>query len=184
MDPSNVGRTVARISSTLIDLHLLHHLTGGIVSSYYGVPRLTLDVDFSIQLPSGHRDLPAIGDALIGAFTIDIESARATLKSHGMFQALDNETFIKVDFHAKQLVPGEMERSVVSEVFPGVIIPIASLEDCILSKLIWWSMGSEKSWNDVVQVIKRRNDFSRTLLQSLADQLDLSAELQRLLDES
>ncbi|NUM54315.1 MAG: nucleotidyl transferase AbiEii/AbiGii toxin family protein [Candidatus Hydrogenedentes bacterium] len=184
MDDNKIGKTILRISSALRRLSIKHHVTGGVVSSYYGVPRLTIDVDFSVMLPSGHRDLPAIVAELEDSFDIDLESSRGALASHGMFQALDKQTYFKVDFHAKQIVPGELERCVKREIFPGVVVPIASVEDCIMSKLIWWTMGSEKSWHDAVHVLQRQRTVSLDLLGELATHLQLSTELDMLLQEA
>ncbi len=153
---ASVGRTILRVAESFQKLRIPFHVIGGIVSSYYGTPRFTVDIDFVVSLESGHRDLPIIVDELSSLFEIDLESARASLRSHGIFQALDKETFHKVDFHSGQRVPGELSRSSTREIYSGVIVPIASVEDCIISKLLWSSMGSGTSRKDAVQVMQRK----------------------------
>ena len=182
MDARSIDSAVLRVSSILTALSLPHHLTGGLVASYYGEPRYTMDIDFAVSLPLGHRNLPALIDALVETFDIDLESSQESLRSHGMFQALDKLSAYKIDFHSRELVPGELLRSVNVEIFEGVTVPIASLEDFIMSKLIWWTMGSEKSWKDAVSALRVQKSTSVSMLKSLAQQLDLSSELTRLLE--
>lgn len=142
---------------------------------------MTVDVDVVIAL-----ERRAGPDAVVGiledAFDIDAESVRESLRSHDMFQAVDRQTYLKVDFHVDERIPGEFDRSVATEIFPGVVAPIASPEDAILSKLIWHSMGSEKSWHDATFMFQRqRQNLNIELLSRLAEELNISSELARLL---
>lgn len=184
MVDASVGRTIVRVADAFRTLKIPFHVTGGIVSSYYGVPRYTMDVDFVVSLENGHRDLPKIVEELCQSFAIDLESARESLRSHSIFQALDNETFHKVDFHSGQRVPGELSRSTIREIYSGVVVPIASAEDCVISKLLWSSMGSGTSWKDALQVLQRQTDLDYALLNALAEQLQLSEDLNRLIMEA
>ncbi len=181
---ASVGRTIARVAESFRKLGIPFHVTGGIVSSFYGVPRYTMDIDFVVLLEGGHRNLPAVVAELGEAFDIDLESARASLRSHGIFQAMDRDTLYKVDFHAGQRVPDELSRSVVEELFPGVCVAIASAEDCVLSKLLWSSMGSNTSWKDAVKVVQRQKGLDFDLMRRLSKQLDLDAELDQLIAEA
>lgn len=181
---ASVGRTISRVAEAFQKLEIPFHVTGGIVSSYYGVPRYTMDIDFVVLLEQGHRDLPAIVEVLNSAFEIDLESAGESLRSHGIFQALDKESFHKVDFHSGQRIPGEFSRSTTREIYTGVSVPIASPEDCVISKLVWASMGSGTSWKDAVQVMQVQTQLDHRLLRQLANQLELAGDLDRLIAEA
>ncbi|MDZ4860472.1 MAG: nucleotidyl transferase AbiEii/AbiGii toxin family protein [Candidatus Hydrogenedentes bacterium] len=179
----SVGTTIVKVAAALTALEIPFHVTGEIVSSYHGIPRFTMDIDFVVVLVSGHRQIPSIVSSLENSFEIDIESAKNSLRSHGMFQALDKETLHKVDFHAGERVPDELTRSMITELFPGVSVPIACAEDSVISKLLWAGMGSSKSWTDAVGIVQRR-DLRFDLLEKLARVLDLGTDLKRLLNEA
>jgi hypothetical protein len=157
MSGGELAETVQRVVRVLKELGTRFHLTGGIVASYYGQPRMTVDIDVVIALDEAIGP-DAVVSTLEHAFDIDSESVRSSLRSHEMFQALDRETYLKVDFHVDARIPGEFDRSAVTQIFPGVTAPIASPEDAILSKLIWYRMGSDRYWQDALYMIRRQGD--------------------------
>jgi hypothetical protein len=143
---------------------------------------MTLDLDLVVRFDD-EATLNALIHSLRDEFFIDAESVHSSIRSNQMFQALDNETYITIDFHVGERIPGELERSVPTEIFPGITVPFASIEDSLLSKLIWYSMGSERSWQDALYIVHRqRRKLDVQLLTQLAESLDLSRELSRLLD--
>ena len=77
------------------------------------------------------------------------------VKERRLFQALDNETFVKVDFHVGEGIPGELSRSRVVKIKEGLEVPMVSREDAILSKLLWIKQGSGKSSADVTAMLRR-----------------------------
>lgn len=174
--------TLRRALVLLSGLKVKFHITGGLISAFYGEPRLTQDIDIVIGL-SGNEDLVR---SLISAFSrdfiIDPESSLNIALSGGMFQALDPETFIKIDFHAGVSVPGELERSSIRELLPGLAVPVVSREDSILSKLLWIKKGSHKSRQDVIMMLKQRDLIDFQTLEHRARDLgvqDLLDELNR-----
>lgn len=184
MNETDLEKVVSRISTALRDLAISFHVTGGVATSYYGQPRMTLDLDVVIRLDN-ESTLDALVQSLCAAFYIDSESLRSSIQSNQMFQALDEETYIKVDFHVGERIAGELGRSVSMEMFPDVEVPVASVEDVVLSKLIWYAMGSDRSWHDALHVVRRqRKKLDVDLLTGLAGSLNLSAELSRLLEEA
>ena len=50
--PGDIRDTITRVSAALTESTLRYHFTGGIVSSHYGEPRLTADVDVVLVLPN------------------------------------------------------------------------------------------------------------------------------------
>ena len=79
-------------------------------------------------------------------FSIAIESRR-------MFQLLDMDQVIKLDLYVRCLIPGELDRSVPAELFPGVFLPIVARTDAALSKLIWIQHGSHRSRRDLRRIL-------------------------------
>ncbi len=80
---------------------------------------------------------------------------------------------IKIDFHVGEKIPGELARSTCSEIFPGLVAPIVSKEDAILSKLVWIKQGSHKAIHDVKMMLKRSDDLDAALLRERAASLGL-----------
>ena len=69
-----------------------------------------------------------------------------------MFQLLDRVESLKLDIYPRELIAGELDRSVSQEVFEGEELPVASCADVAVSKLVWISKGSHKSRRDLRQV--------------------------------
>lgn len=183
MNSADIAPAIARLSNVLRAASIPFHLTGGIVASYYGQPRMTLDIDVVVRLKDT-ADTARLVDALKPFFYVDEQAVLISIRSNHMFQALNNETLLKIDFHVGERIPGELERSVTTELFPGIHVPIASPEDAVISKLLWNAMGSERSWNDALHIVRRQTGLDRSLLAALADTLKVSEQLERLMAEA
>ena len=146
-----------------------YHVTGGLVSSFYGEPRLTQDVDFVVRLTLS--DAGALSQELSREFLLDRERVARAVEAGGMFQALHRELMIKADFHVGEDVPGELDRSQRVELFEGLAVRIVSKEDAILSKLLWVKRGSAKSRGDVLGMLLDPTPTDEGLLEELADEL-------------
>ena len=171
--------TVERVCVKLNMLGVQYHLTGGVVSFFFGEPRMTQDLDIVIKLPPG-KVAPLIA-ALQGEFYLDEEEVRKSLTGTRCFQALDNDTFVKVDFHVGEEIPGELDRSRRLRFLGTFEVPCVSKEDAILSKLLWIKKGSHKSRADVAAMLKDPVRIDRVYLLAKASELgvrDLLAELE------
>ena len=76
--------------------------------------------------------------------------------------------------------PGELT-PIDREIVPGIMAPLVSKEDAILSKLLWIQQGSHKSRHDVIEMLKRDEDLDRDCLRERATTLgldDLLAEFE------
>ncbi|MCB9892358.1 MAG: nucleotidyl transferase AbiEii/AbiGii toxin family protein [Planctomycetes bacterium] len=176
--------TLVKATRILQDLAIPFHLTGGITSVTYGEPRLTQDVDIVLdpEATRAHRSdllerLRAVG------FLVDEPAARTSIEEGRLFQALDVAEGLKLDFYPRQLVAGELSRSREYELFAGVTLPIVSLPDAIVSKLVWIQRGSHKSRRDVRSMWARTTATDRAKTSELASSLELDALLSRVLSE-
>jgi len=174
------------LKSTLTDVvtilavrRIKFHLTGGFASSFYGEPRFTQDIDIVIRISLG-TSLDQLLSDLAEKFIIDPIAIEDAVQRKGIFQALHEDTMIKVDFHVGEAIEGELERSQSEEVLPGVLVPLVSKEDAILSKLIWVSKGSYKSKQDIKMMLKRRGDIDLTYLGNQAAKLGVQNILSEL----
>ena len=57
--------------------------------------------------------------------------------STGCFNCSTVSNELKLDIYPRELIPGELDRSVPQEVFEDEVLPVASCADVGLSKLIW-----------------------------------------------
>jgi hypothetical protein len=176
--------TLAKLTAALDRLAIRFHLTGGVTTIAYGEPRMTQDVDLVIDPLATVRQIePLLVELRAAGFLVDDETARRAVRDAGMFQALDLAESLKIDLYPRELIPGELGRSVRLEVFEGVFLPVASRPDAAASKLVWVSKGSHKSRRDLRQLWRRATPDERSLVERLAHGLDLEAILIEVLAE-
>lgn len=177
--------TLLKLVAVLNRLQIRFHLTGGITSVAYGEPRMTEDLDLVLD-----RDrVLLIQDELLAAledagFHLSERTARRAIESKQMFQLLDIERVIKLDLYVRCLIPGELDRSVGAEVFPGVVLPIVARTDAALSKLIWVRHGSHRSRRDVRGILAGATSGELATIRRMAGELDVAALLDEVLAES
>jgi hypothetical protein len=147
--------------SMILDSLRISYLTGGsIASSIYGVPRATQDIDLVIDLPQGKVQSFVI--ALQPDFYIDSDAVANAVETGSSFNAIHYKTVQKIDFFIRgkdEYAAEEMRRrlKIAIDESEQQTVFIASPEDIILQKLLWFKMRSgtsERQWNDALGVIK------------------------------
>ena len=124
--------TLEKATRILDRHHVRFHLTGGITSVAYSETRLTQDVDLVLDPQAvGERIDSLCGEFEAEGFLVERDSMRQALDSNGMFQIFDNDEALKLDLYVRELIPGELSRSVLVELFEGVTLPIASRTEAI-----------------------------------------------------
>lgn len=159
------------VSEILRSLQIPHHFTGGVVSSFYGEPRLTQDIDVVVTLAANSDKVRELYKVLAKSFAVNEPAMRDAIGRRSIFQALHNEHFIKVDFHVGEGIPRAFERSRDVEIIPGLSVQMISKEDAILSKLIWISKGSERSRRDVIMMIRNGTPIDEQYIEMTAGEL-------------
>ena len=177
--------TLSKLTAVLDRLRIRYHLTGGIAAVAYGEPRMTQDVDLVLD-----RDrVLAVEDEFLGALTragfhFGEPTARQAIASRQMFQLLDVDQVIKLDLYVRCLIPGELDRSVRTEIFPGVELPVASRADAALSKLVWVRHGSHRSRRDLRRILGGATRDGLRSVERTAAEMGLAGLLAEVLDES
>jgi hypothetical protein len=186
MFPVEVFRTtLEKIIKILQAFQIKFHLTGGVTSIAYSEPRMTQDVDIVIENDAIARQLDSFITYLQDSdFLFDEAALRNGVDKKQMFQLLDSVEALKLDLYPRELVPGELDRSITVELFNGLSVPIASLADAAISKLIWISKGSHKSRRDIRQLIRVATKSQRQMIDQLAMNLGLDELLSQVLAES
>lgn len=176
--------TLTKLVEVLNRFGIRFHLTGGITAVAYGEPRMTQDLDLVIDYVAAASNREAFLDALARAgFHLELTTARTAIETKVMFQVLDIEEALKLDLYPEFAIPGELARSVMAEVLPGVILPIAARGDAALSKLIWAVKGSHKSRRDLREILRNASPEESAVVRRTAASMGLVAELDRILSE-
>lgn len=161
------------------------HLTGGIASVYYGEPRLTQDIAIVIDNAQAAASLDSLLRCIDESdFLYHADSVRTAIANRGIFQLLDGVESLKLDIYPRELIPGELDRSVLQELFAGENLPMASCADVAAAKLIWAKKGSHKSRRDIRQIFRVASTVDRQHITQLAEQLGLTPLLAEVLAES
>ena len=165
-------------------LAIRFHLTGGITAIAYGEPRMTQDIDIVIDNDAiTHRLEQFLQSLSQSDFMFDEGSVRTAVAKKEMFQLLDMRESLKLDIFARELIPGELGRSVLIEVFEGIRLPITSRSDSAASKLVWISKGSHKSRQDLRQIVRTSSQAEHQAIFDLSVELGLAKLLQEVLAE-
>ncbi|HKH44022.1 MAG TPA: hypothetical protein VKM72_05095 [Thermoanaerobaculia bacterium] len=160
MSPDEAFQVLLEVTRVLEELDVPYVVGGSLASSLHGIPRSTQDADLVAALRPEHIQ-PFIG-RVEGAFYLSPERVEAAVRRRTSFNLIHLKTMIKVDlfvFSETPLARQEMARRQVLPIpgEPEAHLQIASPEDTILQKLLWYRKGggvSERQWNDVLGVIK------------------------------
>lgn len=176
--------TLEKAVAILREHSIRFHLTGGITSVVYGEPRMTQDIDLVVDNQAMAKSLPLLLTSLEASdFLHEPDAIRTAVSEQSMFQLLDRVESLKLDIYPRELIPGELDRSVLLEVFAGESLPVASRADSAAAKLVWISKGSHKSRRDLRHIHRTAATADQELIQDLADQLGLRALLDEVLSE-
>jgi hypothetical protein len=152
---------VAQVAAALDALGVRYVIGGSLASSLYGVPRSTQDVDLVADLREAH--VAPFVQALTGGFYVDADMIRDAIARRASFNVVHLATMFKADVFIPRLDAwslGELERGVVQYVQAGgtsFALRLASAEDTLLHKLVWYRLGheiSERQWKDVLGILK------------------------------
>jgi hypothetical protein len=131
-------RLLTQVAAVLNEAGIDYVVTGSIVTSVYGEPRYTHDVDIVVAAD------PRLGAVLAGAFPApryyaDARDIEESLRKGVVCNLIDSETARKVNFHPFKNEP--FDRSFFGRrrkvVYDGVELWFPTPEDAILSKLRW-----------------------------------------------
>ncbi len=173
------------------DLDVPYLVGGSLASSFHGTPRSTNDADLVADLRLAN--VPPLAAALEGNFYLDRDRIRDAVRRRSSFNVIYLETMFKVDVFVLKndpLAREEMRRRqrVVVDEETGRAIDIASPEDTVLQKIVWYRLGSsasQRQWDDILGVLKvQRDDLDREYLERWSAHLDVSDLLRQAVRDS
>ncbi|MGH7828195.1 MAG: nucleotidyl transferase AbiEii/AbiGii toxin family protein [Candidatus Binatia bacterium] len=151
-------------------------VTGSIATNFYTVPRMTRDIDIVVEL--SEEDLSRFIPAFETDCYLEPETVREAVKNKGMFNLIQNEYVIKIDFVVRKDSPyrrREFARKKKVSVDERDLYLVAP-EDLILSKLVWAKDSrSEVQLADVRSLLQSVKGLDRRYLTRWAKQLGVEA---------
>jgi hypothetical protein len=150
---------LSQVARALDALGIVYVVVGSFASSMHGVYRATADIDIVADIKPPQSAL--LVAALQAAFYVDEQAVGRAVAQHGSFNAIHFDTVFKVDifipppdgFGRQQLARRQMEQ-LTPDAAQGIYV--ATAEDTILSKLLWYDAGgrvSQTQWADVLGII-------------------------------
>ncbi|MBN2573089.1 MAG: hypothetical protein JXP73_00860 [Deltaproteobacteria bacterium] len=179
------------VTAVLERLGIEYVVGGSLATSLHGVPRSTLDVDIVADLRMSHlQDFVA---ALQADFFVDADMVRDAIRRRATFNLLHLATMFKVDVFvigADELITSELarkQRMRVQEQPPASVF-VATPEDMVLQKLLWYRAGgeiSDRQWADLLGVIKTQGQhLDLDYLRLWAERKEVADLLKRALAEA
>lgn len=155
---------------------IAYMVTGSIAANFYAVPRMTRDIDIVIEL--GGRDIGRFIPLFEKDYYLEPNTVRGAVKNKAMFNLIQNEHVIKVDFVVRK--NSEYRRTEFARrkqiTVEGQTLYVVSPEDLILSKLHWAKdTGSEVQLSDVRNLLKSVKKLNRSYLARWAKRLGIES---------
>jgi hypothetical protein len=141
-------------------------VVGSVASGAHGLARLTNDIDILVDLPAGR--IAELCEALGSAFYADADQISRAVAAGRSFNLIHLSSAYKFDlfpvgndaFGHSELTRRKFTAGSVTGL-EGIEFPLASPEDIILSKLVWYRKGgevSDRQWSDILGIIKVQAD--------------------------
>jgi hypothetical protein len=179
---------LARVVEALERAGIPYMVSGSVVSSYQGAPRMTHDVDIVIDVPS--QSASRLVDALSAPDSyLDADAVSEAAATKGMFNLINPASGDKADFW---LLTGDgfdverFRRRIHIEAL-GIRFAASTPEDTILMKLRWSaaSGGSEKQLLDAIGVYEvQAGALDERYLDEWAERLGVQDSLARVRAEA
>ncbi len=174
------------IVKILEQLSIPYFLTGSLASSARGEFRATNDIDIVADLDEKLAQQLVLKAAQL--FFVDPLAVANAVRIKGCFNLIHEETMLKVDIftNIEALQQDQLSRA-TSVRLPGlnVAVKIATAEDIILSKLVWYRKGgsvSERQWGDILGVLSVSGEtLDYQYLNAWAAELQLTESLAKAL---
>ena len=134
--------------------HIPYMLSGSIALNIYAVSRMTRDIDIVIRLDENHLEI------FLDIFKNDTyysrEAIQQAVQNKTMFNIIDQKSGYKIDFVLLKNHPfrqTEFQRKQLSHAW-GFPVWVVTLEDLILSKLLWiQDLYSDRQAEDVKNLL-------------------------------
>ena len=165
-------------------LEVAYFIVGSIASSAYSLPRTTYDVDIVAGLKFEHINGFVV--TLEADYYIDRGTIVDAIARSSSFNLTHQATGINIDIFVPADRPFDRIQFVRARghILPGADSPVnlASPEDILLNKLVWYELGnrvSDQQWRDVQALLRVQDEaLDRDYLRQWAGELQISQLLE------
>lgn len=156
-------RILLDLAGIFRSLEIRYFVGGSFASSLHGIPRATNDADLVIDMQT-HQIRPFI-QHIESTFYFDSPAIEQAVITRGSFNIIHLSSMFKIDVFIQKSDDNsciEMERRQPFQVSDDVsdVLFMASAEDIIIRKLMWYQQGyhvSSRQWTDVTGVLQIRH---------------------------
>jgi hypothetical protein len=177
--------------SALDRLEMAFLIGGSIASGVHGLPRNTKDIDVVADLRPERAT--EFCDTLSPLFYVDANTVALAIRSGRAFNVIHLKGAFKFDIFpvgedrfAKSELARRRYTTTTITGLENIEFPVASPEDTILSKLVWFRKGGEVSdqqWHDILGVIRvQAGRLDLGYLQEWAGELGVADLLMRVFE--
>jgi hypothetical protein len=184
METNDIITVIQPVIEAFDRLGISYYIGGSVASSAHGILRSTIDVDLVAAIKS--HQVRLLVKMLEPAYYIDEAMIIEAIQRQASCNLIHLETMHKVDIFILKSTPYDTEvfqrrRKEILDEDQGVEYYLASAEDIILHKLLWFQMGggvSDRQWTDVLGVLKVQHKMlDLDYLRRWAAELNLSTLL-------
>lgn len=145
-----------RIVGMLDHVGIAYMLTGSFASAYHGAPRATQDIDVVVA-PTDDQFRRLVALLPTDEYYVEAGAAMHAQRNRGQFNIVDLATGWKIDLIIRKTRAFSREEFDRREVYQGLSLSIATVEDLVLAKLEWAKLGeSLRQIEDVANLLKIR----------------------------
>jgi hypothetical protein len=177
------------IADILVELEIPYFLCGSVASSLWGESRATLDVDVVADIKK--EKIEDFFQRVVLWFYVSKDSIIEAITHQHSFNLIHFDTNEKIDIFILKTTPlaqSEMQRRCSQQVEEGKYLYLATPEDTIIQKLIWFRAGnylSDRQWRDILGIVKTQaSQLDLAYLHHWAEVENLSNLLDQALRES
>jgi len=191
-DPNEMVAALKPVAEALSLLRIPYYVGGSVASSYHGAVRSTMDIDIVCQMRE--EQVGPFVSQFNDTFYVSELAIRQAVRRRSCFNLIHFETSFKVDIFISRERPFDqicMDRAVASKLGGAtdfIIVPMATVEDSIISKLEWYRLTdetSERQWDDVSRLVRLTgNALDTDYLAASAEMVGVTDLLLRLLDQA
>jgi len=176
------GHALGSLAAALDAQAIPYMIGGSMASGIFGVYRSSLAVDLVADIRLSQ--VAGLAQKLSGEFYADADMMRDTITAARSFNPIHFASSYKFDIFplsADSFQRGQFARRQVKEIVLGsakLALPVATAEDTLLMKLVWYRAGgevSERQWNDVRGILAvQRERLDRSYLHQWAAHLKVA----------
>lgn len=183
MEQTDLFRYAVRV---LDELGAPYIVVGSFASALYGEPRMTLDIDIVVQLSPEHVE-PVCRAFSSEEYYISREAVVEAVANGTQFNVIHAESGNKIDFmiaRTDEWGRDQMARRRRAQFLPGLSAWVASPEDVIIGKMVYYRDGrSDKHLRDGAGILKLSGDeIDRDYIERWARRLELDEAWQAILN--